>query len=43
MLKLPLIATAAILAALLAYLAGGALGAQRKLASLEPVPATRAN
>jgi len=43
MLKLPLIATAAILAALLAYLAAGAVGAQRKLASLEPVPATRAN
>ena len=43
MLRLPLVATAAILAALLAYFVAGALGAQRKLAPIEPLSASRAN
>jgi hypothetical protein len=43
MLKLPLAATITILAAVLAYLAAGAIGAERKLAPLEPLPAARAN
>lgn len=43
MLKLPLAATSAILAALLAYFVAGAIEAQRKLAPLEPLSTTRAN
>ncbi|HEY1328020.1 MAG TPA: hypothetical protein VGI14_13845 [Casimicrobiaceae bacterium] len=43
MLKLPLFATIAIVAALLLYFAAGLVGAQRKLAPLEPIGDARAN
>lgn len=43
MLKLPLAATGAILAALLLYWLIGFAGAQRKLEPLEPLPNGRAN
>ena len=38
MLRLPALATAVVVAAVLLYLATGFVGGQRKLASVEPVP-----
>ena len=43
MLRLPLAATGALLAALLLYALLGAVGAERKLAPLEPLPQGRAD
>ena len=43
MLRLPLAATGVILAALLLYLVLGAMGAERKLAALEPLAPGRAD
>jgi hypothetical protein len=43
MLRLPALATAAILAALLLYEGAALIGAQRKLAPLEPLAAPRGN